>query len=483
MQAVERRAMENYAISGLQLMECAALELCRFAQSLKPNDVFIVCGPGNNGGDGLALARLLHLEGVPVQVRLLVDADALKGDALANAHIVKNLGLSLTSPWPEHVPDLIVDALFGTGLNRAPQGEYLSAIRRINAYCEQGSRVLSVDIPSGIDGKTGRPTGDAAVQATYCMTFQWLKRGHLLVPGRGYCKDLRLVSIGIPDVELPLSVFTLEEKDALGLLPARPWDSHKNSFGHGLLLAGSFGMAGAAQMAARAVLGGGIGLLSCACPEKSVLPIVQTQVPAAMAIPLSESVPDAEVLARALSGKTAVAAGPGLGQSDIALARLRTVWQSELPLIVDADGLNLLAAHADEFSPRSAPLLLTPHPGEAARLLGRRVEDAIEDARELARRYKAVCLLKGATTVIAAPDGRVCLNTTGSSALATGGSGDVLTGLLLSLLCQKMDVFEAACLGAYLHGRAGEKAGKLYGQRALNGWQLAQMNFYEGLEG
>ncbi len=479
MRAIEGDAMRAYSIDGLLLMERAALEMLRLALSLHPKNAFLVCGPGNNGGDGLALARLLHLEGVPVRVRLLAEPDALQGEARKNMETLRALGIGLRQPWPEEAPDLIVDAVFGTGLSRPPEGEYLDAIRRMNALRAAGSQVLAVDIPSGVDGATGKLPGGEAVQADHCATFQWMKRGQLLYPGRGKCGQLHLFPIGIPKpAELP-PLRTLDEDDVRALIPVRAADAHKNSFGHGLLIAGSRGMAGAALLAARAALSGGIGLLSCACPRQSVAPHLQSQVPSAMALPLPSGVEAGDLVLSALEGKTAAAVGPGLGRSETALSLLCAAWASPLPLIVDADGLNLLAENQADFPLRSHPLLLTPHPGEAARLLGRPVDDPIEDARALAARWRAVCLLKGATTVIAAPNGDTLLNLSGCSGLAKGGSGDVLTGLLLALLCQGARPFAAAALGAYLHGRAGERLSRERGERSFTTWDLAQANFFD----
>lgn len=480
MQCIERDAMQRTGIESLLLMERAALELLRLAQGLGIRDAYVVCGPGNNGGDGLALARLLHLEGVRTQVRLLPPPDRLQGDALKNADVLRALGLALDAPWPASPPGLVVDALFGTGLSRPLTGEYLQAVQRINAYRRAGSQVLAVDIPSGVDGATGRVLGEEAVHASHCVSFQWPKRGHLFYPGRELCGQLHVVSIGLPAPKEAPQLAVLDEEDVRFLLPKRPPDAHKNRFGHGLLIAGSRGMAGAALMSAQAALSGGIGLLSCACPRHSVAPYLQAQVPAAMAYPLPETPRAGERLVPFLSGKTAAAIGPGLGRSETALSLLCAVWASSLPLVADADALNLLAQYAGEFPLRRAPLVLTPHPGEAARLLGRPVDDPVADARALAQAWQAVCLLKGATTVIAAPEGTALLNLSGCSALATGGSGDVLTGLLLSLLCQGMAPLEAAAVAAYLHGRAGERLAQEFGDRSLNAWQLAHANFFSG---
>lgn len=471
MRVLEKNTFEQYKIDSLVVMERAALQTARVLESLYADAdrtpvVLIVCGKGNNGGDGLALARILYLDGhFDVRLKALYPAENYKGDARTNAETALNLGFSLDDPWPEQAPDVLVDAIYGIGFtaDRAPQGEELDAIRRINAYREKGSKVVAVDVPSGICAESGQAPGEHII-ADHTVTFQWSKTGLHLYPGREACGELHIAPIGLfPEQKLLPQTRVLDESDIPALLPARPLNAHKNTFGHGLLIAGSRGMAGAAVLCATAAVNAGIGLLTVAAAQDSVLPFVQNNVPSALAFPLPEEfAPTAALLEKLpsiLPSKTAVAIGCGLGKSQWARTLVHAAWELPLPLIVDADALNLLAEDPQTFGSRAAPLLLTPHPGEAARLLGRPVGDPLDDAQLLALRFHAVVLLKGATTVIATPDGDVTLNLTGNPALAAGGSGDVLTGLLLALLCQGCDAYSAAALGAYLHGKAGEVLG------------------------
>ncbi|MDR2515689.1 MAG: NAD(P)H-hydrate dehydratase [Christensenellaceae bacterium] len=482
MREEERRAIEEIGLVGLLLMERAALAMAARLKERAVREVFLVCGPGNNGGDGLALARLLWLDGLRVSVRLLVPVESLKGDARRNAEILKKLGISLENPWPERPPEAVADAILGTGLSRPPEGAISEAIERINEYGQQGSFILAVDIPSGVDGATGLAPG-IAVRASETLSFGFLKAGHCFFPGRELSGRFSAVPIGLPRPAAEggfLSV--LDDAEAAALLPKRPHNSHKGLFGHGLLVAGSKGMAGAALLSASAALAGGIGLLSCAADEENVLPVLQGGAPGALALPLGAGEDPSAAIRAATVGKSAAAIGPGLGNSALALGALRALWAAPPPLLVDADGLNLLAANAGVFAPRGAETLLTPHPGEAKRLLGREPGHPLEDAEALSRKFGATVLLKGASSVVVSPDGRRAVNLSGSSALARGGSGDVLTGLLLALLAQGMDAFDAARFGAFLHGRAAERLAGAGGGRAMAIAELARCDFFAGLE-
>ena len=306
MREIERAAIEGYGLSGLVLMERAALKLTEavwetLAGTPAPR-VLVVCGAGNNGGDGYACARMLRQSGARVQLLPLCPAEKLPPDAQRNAQICRKMGipeLGLEAFSRDY--DAIVDGIFGTGLSRAPAGDYARAIEAVNRQAERGARVVSVDIPSGIDGTTGRALG-AAVRADATVTFQWAKRGHFLYPGALHTGRLRVADIGIPD---PAAGFLPEDAEVLdgaavrALLPSRPRDAHKNDFGHALLVAGSRGMAGAAVLAATACMRAGAGLLTVLCPERSVLPQVQAAAPVAMCLPLPEGAAGDEVPAHA----------------------------------------------------------------------------------------------------------------------------------------------------------------------------------------
>ena len=476
MMEIEGRAIRELGIDGLILMERAALALAQEVRACAPVRVLAVCGAGNNGGDAWACARMLHLWGIRTEILPLSPIASLRGDARKNAEICANLGIPLVeSAMDMQGYDAIIDGIFGTGLSRAPEGIYADAIRRIN---QSGARVFSVDIPSGVDGATGGICADA-VRADVTVTFQWAKRGHYLYPGAAHTGRLVIADIGIPDPIAWDDAEILTDADAEALKVPRARDAYKNQFGHALLAAGSCGMAGAAVLAATACMRSGAGLLTVIAPEKSVMPYVQQQVPTAMCIPLAEDgqhayPPDAqEKIANALAGRSAVGCGCGLGRTPDRAQAVRAVLGSSLPAVLDADGLYHAAAEP-ELLHRAAPTVLTPHLGEMARLIGRAVEDPVKDAQVFAAQTGCVVLLKGACTVIAAPDGRLTLNIIGTQGMATAGSGDTLTGIILGLLAQGLDAYDAARLGAYEHAKAGLRAEEKYGTASMTALDMAQ---------
>jgi NAD(P)H-hydrate epimerase len=470
MRQLETNFFERTGMPELLLMERAALALQPFLKGAAR--ALFLCGPGKNGGDGLAAARQYAAEGGEPVVWLTAKPDALPRPARKNAALLEAMDIPVrvvtdALPLPAGV-DMIVDALLGTGLSRAPEGLLAALIQSMNAA---GKPILAVDIPSGVDGATGKALGPA-VQARWTVTFHRPKPGHYLYPGRLHTGALTVASLGIPAVlDGAAGCFILEDADVLDWLPARAPDAHKGDFGHVLCVAGSLGMAGAAALCAQAALRGGAGLVTVACPE-AVLPTVQALVPCAMAKPFET----ARDLKEALSGKRAVAVGPGLSsdpsKAGALMEKLAPLFDNYMPQVWDADGLNLLAASGRTPPPNA---VLTPHPGEAARLMGVSVEeitaDPLEAARALSRKAGAVVLLKGATTAVA--DGeQTALNLSGCNALAKGGSGDVLTGLLTALLAQGLPRFKAAVLAAFLHGRAGDAAARQMGASAVTAWDL-----------
>lgn len=464
-------------IPGIVLMEHAALGIVEAVlRLLKPQGrVCILCGGGNNGGDGMAVLRQLFMRGVSASAVLLAGPEQLTGDALTQYRMAAGCGLPITLALTDEAvealhfsdADVLVDALFGTGLSRAVQGRYLRAIERIN---DSGKPVVAVDIPSGVDGATGHVLG-AAVQAAVTVTFQNKKLGHLLFPGRGYAGEVRVVPIGLPALPLEAAL-ELEESDVCALLPERPSDSHKGKNGHALLCAGSGQYAGAALLAAKSALRSGCGLLYAAVPRG--IRAVFAGCPGAICHPVgySEEWQDAAAQeAIALLPKVQAAAiGPGMGAGGGISILLEAALNTGKPLIIDADGLNALAANPKLMRLLHKNVLLTPHPGEMGRLTNKSVPEILDDpvrvARQAAEAWGCVVLLKGATSVIAQGD-RVCLNATGNPGLAKGGSGDVLTGILLALFAQGLAHFEAASAGAYLLGCAAEKAYALLGTRML----------------
>jgi len=468
MREMERAFMERTGMPGMLLMERAALSLQPFLFGLER--VLFVCGAGNNGGDGLAAARLFAAEGGEALVWLTVPPERLSGDALANARLLEGLGIPIRVLRDE-VPalpeaDLAVDALFGTGLCRPLEGLNARLVEALNA---SGLPILSVDIPSGIEGATGRVLGKA-VRAARTVTFHRPKPGHYLYPGRAHTGRLTVESIGIPaawDGAPGLRILT--DGDIPALLPPRKPDSHKGDCGHVLCVAGSRGMAGAAALCAQAALRGGAGLVTLACPDELV-DTLQCLAPCAMAL----AVDSPQALERALAGKRCAVVGPGLSQGAGRWELLAPLFEADIPQVWDADGLNLLARFGGK-PPRGA--VLTPHPGEAARLLDWTMDRILDDpraaAQALADQTGATVLLKGATTLIVQGE-RGSLNVSGCAGLATGGSGDVLAGLIGALLAQGLPAYDAACLGAFLHGRAGERAASELGERCMTAWDLPE---------
>lgn len=459
MQTMERAFMAESGTPGLVLMERAAQAVADAAARMTPHGVLFLCGPGNNGGDGYAAARLLMEAGHVVWVWALSDPERLSGDAQTNYARCVSIGIPIEclTEIPQHAPDgcgVIVDALFGTGLQRPLEGLYADAARWMNV-CDLP--VLAVDMPSG--------TSALMVQARETVAFHLKKPQHLLYPGRTNAGHVMVVDIGIPYDASPEDYSVLEPGDVTTLLPPRPRDAHKGMAGHALALAGSFGMAGAAALCANAALRGGAGLVTVCCAT-GIVPTVQGLAPCATCAPH-------ERLRGMLSGKDAIAAGPGLGQTPEVGALLEALLEASVPQVWDADALNWLAAHPRPLSPL---FVLTPHPGEAARLLDVSTREITADplaaADALQQRYGgATVLLKGATTVIVDRNGRA-LNAFGTPGMATGGSGDVLTGLILALLAQGLAPFDAARLGAFLHGQAGEIAATQRGVRSMIAWDM-----------
>ena len=478
MREMERRYFAETGTPSIQLMERAARALCesilrRYGRKTR---VWFACGPGGNGGDGYACARMLAERGC--ECALFPSEPPRSPDAAENLRRARAEGVpELEIERAKGAPDVWVDALYGTGLSRAPQGRAAALIARMNADRARGSAVVAVDIPSGLDGKTGE-IRQPCVRADVTCCFQFAKTGCFLGGGLDACGAVETPDIGIPPAFFPGDMAGLmTPRDVAQALPARPRNAHKGVNGHLLIVAGSLGMAGGAALCALSALRGGCGLVTVACPA-SVAPILQTLAPCAMALPLADRggalAPEAAgALKAALKGKSAVACGCGLSRR-AAPGILRVLLESALPAAFDADALNLIAADAalrDLLQPHH---LITPHPGEAARLLGRPLADPIEDALAL-RGLGCQALLKGATSVIPV-DSRAVLSASGGAGMAKGGSGDCLTGLAGSLMAEWAAAgregrgaarAELAAVASELHGRAGEIAQARRGVRGM----------------
>ncbi len=479
MQALDRYTIEELGIPGEILMEnagrgVAEIILSRFADAAQ-RGTLVVCGPGNNGGDGFVVARHLAQHDIPVKLVSLAPPEKFRGEADLNLRIVKRLGLSLVQLSEADLETLaqvlercglVVDAIFGTGLKRPVTGLFARVIETINA---SGRPIVAVDIPSGLSADTGRPLG-VAIKATLTATMALPKVGQVIYPGKEYVGELCLVDISMPPgviAEKGPKRFWLTEEWALSLVSCRRPDTHKGTYGHLLILAGSAGKTGAAVLAAQGALRGGAGLVTLACAQ-SLDPVFEGLVVEAMTAPLPYETPEGSLSPEAFSalsalaeGKKAAVVGPGAGVSSPAMALLqRVVAELPLPMVVDADALTALSGQIYHIRRAQRPRILTPHPGELARILQTTKEAIQEDrlaaARTAAKEANAIVVLKGAATVVVAPDGREAVNSSGNPGMATGGMGDVLSGLIGALLAQGYEAFEAACLGVFIHGAAGD---------------------------
>lgn len=460
MARADRLATEG-GVPGATLMENAGREVAEevFRRHRDARSVAVLCGPGNNGGDGFVAAR--HLVDLGYKVRLGFEGDATKlpEDAAVMAKRFKGarepLGPELLSG-----ADVVVDALFGAGLARPIQGKLAALIESVNA---SGLPVVAVDVPSGIDGSTGEVRG-IAIRAAATVTFFRLKPGHLLLPGRIHCGETSVADIGIPASvldEIKPNTFVNEPALWLAQFPWPKVEGHKYARGHAVVVSGPAYSAGAARLGARGALRAGAGLVTVASPRDAI-PVNASQLTAIMV----READDARALASLLADqrKNAVLIGPGVGVGERTKEMVLTALASNAALVLDADALTSFTENPDRLfvaiAVRRAPVVLTPHDGEFARLFGDLASSPkLERVRQAASRSGAIIALKGADTVVAVPDGRASINATTSPWLATAGTGDVLGGMILGLLAQGMPAFEAASAAVWLHGAAAKKFG------------------------
>lgn len=457
--------INNEPISSVDLMERAADALCRrlLSKLLPEQKVIVFAGPGNNGGDGLVIARLLLQQGYDVEVFALPAKD-YSADFTINLHRLEAFGIKVKFTESENElpatlsPDcIVVDALFGSGLNKAVGGFAAKLIDFIN---EQKAVVVSVDIPSGLFADTYTDPGSAIVKADYTFTFEWPKRAFFIPENEFFVGSWELVPIGLHAdrhrEQVSFGLLTFD--DIRPMLRNRPKFSHKGSFGHALLLAGSADKTGAAVLAAKACLRSGAGLVHVHIPQKAVV-AMQSQLPEVM---ISRDHND-NIISELpeLSTYDAIGMGPGIGQEIETANVLKLLIQEAIvPLVLDADALNILSENKTwiAFLPKNS--IITPHPKEFERLAGKSLNgfDRLEMQRQFAVRHGLIVVLKGAYTSIAFPDGTAFLNPGGNPGMATAGSGDVLTGIILSLLAQHYSPYEAALTAVFLHGLAGDLA-------------------------
>ena len=488
MQRMDAYTIESVGLPGAVLMETAGRGVfeCLWAEfeAARRGPVAVVCGRGNNGGDGFVVARCLHNRGVPVTAYLLGSREGVRGDARLHLEAYGNSGGRLVeveeaggSAAAEIASAaLVVDAVLGTGLRREVSGLAAVAIGWIEAA---PAPVVSVDLPSGVCADTGRICG-RAVTADRTVIFAFPKRGHYLYPGAGRCGGLRVVDIGIPgDIldRVPADLFLCGDADCFPL-PPLPADAHKGTCGHVAVLGGSPVRAGAPGLAAWAALRSGAGLATVAWPRglrgenRLPLEVMSLPLPGAGGAEDQWEPSSWPAVVALLGGADAVVIGPGMGTAPGAAELLgRVLGSAGAPVVVDADALNLLAAAPQLAGSKGRGQVLTPHPGEAARLLGTYATtvqaDRIGAANELARRFRATVVLKGAGTLVASPGEATCLLAVGNPGMATAGSGDVLAGVIGALLARGLTLPEAARTGVLLHGEAGDRAADQQGQGGM----------------
>jgi hydroxyethylthiazole kinase-like uncharacterized protein yjeF len=491
MRAADAAAIRS-GTPSLVLMENAATALVEETLAAFPDwrRVVVACGPGNNGGDGLAAARLLRESGLSVSIFCLNDPSEYRGDPAENLARAEETGVeaaSLSAPGGLQrfgralaEADGVVDALFGTGLSRALSGR---AARAVGAIVGSGKSVAAADVPSGLSADAGEPPGPA-VRAALTVAFAAPKLCHVFPPAREFCGRVVVRDIGISRAHLARGrnpVRLVEEEDVARLFPPRSSNSNKGDFGKLAVVAGSRGKAGAAILAARGALRAGAGLVTVFGPEA-----VERAAVASLPEAMTRSLPDrngalaseaARSLSKSLSEFDAAVVGPGLSTDAGVADVIRAVLRAAIPLVCDADALNAFAGNPAAFSRRRAPTILTPHPGEAGRLLGISTaavqKDRLGAATRLAKVSRSVVVLKGEGTLTATPAGRVSVNATGTPLLSTAGSGDVLAGVIGALLASGMPAEEAAFAGAWLHGAAGDRLSQRLGDAGLLARELA----------
>jgi NAD(P)H-hydrate epimerase len=491
MQEMDQKAIHSFGIPGLVLMENAGRGSVRVLLSKidrkKTQKIAVLAGRGNNGGDGFVMARYLLEKGFKVAVFLLAPKEAVKGDAKVNMQLFEKLCDRSSEAALVEIKteaefktnrsrilhhDLFIDAVLGTGLNADLRGLIRDAVELMNS---SGKPVFSVDIPSGLNADTGKPMGKA-VKAFATATFAFAKAGHILYPGNLHTGELSIIDIGIPKFiadEKKIRLSLLEKQEIAALFPPRPFDSHKGSFGHLLVIAGSTGKTGAPALCANAAMRCGTGLVTLGVAE-SLNPALEPLVLEPMTHPLPENEKGflsenclKDILAL-LKGKQALAIGPGLGtRKGTAKLVQKLVEQSPVPLVLDADAVNCLAEHPESLKKKSRPAILTPHPGEMARLCRLSTPDVQADriglARKFASEWDVILILKGARTVIALPDGKAFINPTGNPGMASGGMGDVLTGMVSGFLAQGFSPEAASLAGVYIHGLCADVLSKQKG--------------------
>ncbi len=490
MRALDKEAIEEYKIPSLVLMENAGLRTVEVIEEVlddvRGKSILILVGIGNNGGDGLVIARHLINAGALVDIFVWGEAKELSPDAATNYRIVERMQANLFLLKNEEglnklmlsllTADLIIDSIYGVGF-KGKLNEFDSKV--VNMVNWAKAPVIAVDIPSGVDANTGKVAGEA-VKAMHTVTFGLPKLGLILEAGKNYVGSLSVADISLPynllsDSKLKCNIITSQIVSSL--LKPRLAESHKGTYGHVLVVGGSIGLTGAVVMTANAAVKTGAGLVTAAVPE-SLLPLVQNHLTEAMTSPLAQTSQatialEAKPALENLLGTVSVCAvGPGMARYPEALAIMDFIMErAGVPIIIDADGLNALRRDISILKDRQVPIVLTPHPGEMARLTKKSIAEVqanrLNIALEFAHEWGVTVVLKGNNTIIATANGEAYININGNPGMATGGSGDVLTGMIASLIAQGLNPVEASLTGVFLHGAAGDKAAQIKGQRSM----------------
>lgn len=493
MRLLDRATIEGGGTPGEVLMERAGggvvLGMHKRYGSPLGMRILVACGTGNNGGDGFVAARYLALHGAEVHVVVAGDLGKIRGDALTHLERMRRVGLAVTAIASEAELqrlvdtrdqwDFAVDALLGTGARGAPEGPVADAVQILRQLDEAGTRIVAVDLPTGVDADTGA-IARRAVRADLTVSFGAPKRGHFLYPARAFVGTLEVVDIGLSLDAVRAGTFPVSlatAPDMAALIPTRDPRAHKNEVGRIVIVGGSVGLTGAVALAARAASRSGAGYVEAAVPA-SLNAILEVKLTEEITRPMAET--ESQALAAGalrpilalIERADVLAIGPGLSRDPESAEVARSlIAGSPRPLVIDADALNALVGHDKLLSAAGAPRILTPHLGEMSRLTGSSAADLearrIDAAREWAQRWQSVVVLKGAPTVVAAPDGRASVNPTGNPGMAALGMGDVLTGVIAALLGQGLSPYDAARLGAYVHGMAGDIVEGEKGQHGL----------------
>ncbi len=471
MKECDSNIINKMGLASLVLMERAALSVVEelYDGIFDLKKVLVVCGNGNNGGDGFAVARLLYLKKVDVRVLFIGDEKNCTLETKKQMEIVRNYGIKIDKESDFRGYTTIIDAIFGIGISRKIQGKYVEIIENINS---SKANILSLDTPSGISADTGKIMG-IAVRAEKTVTFAYKKLGLVLYPGAEYAGIVRVKDIGITDIgfEGKYPRIYSYNKDDLKRIPKRYNYSNKGTYGKVLVIAGGINMSGAAYFAAKAAYRMGAGLVKVYTSNEN-RSILQTMLPEAILNTYDKDNIDIEELKKVISWASVIIMGPGMGIEENTKSILNILLSStDLPLVIDADGINIIAEYPEILKNHKSNIILTPHLGEMARLVNKDIcqvkENIIKEAEEYAKEKNIICVLKDTRTVVADGNTNLYLNQSGNNGMATAGSGDVLTGVIAGLLAQGMDNLQAATLGVYIHGLAGESAAYKLGTHSV----------------